>query len=127
MIWHHGWIGAKCRIGGDKIKNLKLLLVLQILTLVAAIVGASTYYITETNHEKGVVKGILYTIVDSSTMIDNQVLKEGDTIYGIRVVKIYPKEVGFEKDGKRWTQRICEHPNPAWDESEIKIKETKGK
>jgi len=101
--------------------------VLQILTLAAAVVGASAYLITEANSEKGVVKGILYTIVDSSTMIDNQVLKEGDTIYGTRVVKIYPKEVEFEKDRKHWTQRICEHPNPAWEEPEIKTKETSGK
>jgi len=59
-------------------------------------------------------------MIDSSTMIDNQVLKEGDTIYGARVVKIYPKKVEFKKDGKCWTQRICEHPNPAWEEPENK-------
>ena len=100
---------------------------LQILTLAAAVVGASAYFIIETNSEKGVVKGILYTIVDSSTMIDNHVLKEGDTIYGTRIVKIYPKKVEFEKDGKYWTQRICEHPNPTWDEPEIEEKETNKK
>jgi hypothetical protein len=115
------------KIGGDRIKNIRLLLVLQILTLAAAIVGASAYLIAETNSERGVVKGILYTIVDSSTMIDNQVLKEGDTIYGTKVIKIYPKKVEFEKDGKQWTQRICEHPNPAWEEPEIETKEKSGK
>ena len=73
------------------------------------------------------VKGILYTVVDSSAMIDNQVLKEGDTIYGTRIVKIYPKKVEFEKDGKHWAQRICEHPDPAWEEQEIKTKEKSGK
>jgi hypothetical protein len=93
--------------------------VLQVLTLAAAVVGASAYLITGANQEKGVVKGILYTIVDSSTMVDNQVLKEGDMIYGTRIVKIYPKKVKFEKDGKIWTQRVREHPNPAWDEPEI--------
>ncbi|MBN2183182.1 MAG: hypothetical protein JW715_14820 [Sedimentisphaerales bacterium] len=74
--------------------------------------------VNETRSSKGMVKGILYTGIDSSVMIDNQVLKEGDTIYGTKVVKIYPKKVEFEKDGKRWTQRICEYPNPAWGASE---------
>jgi len=50
------------------------------------------------------VKGILYTVIDSSVMVDNQVLKEGDTIYGTKIVRIDPKKVEFEKNGKRWTQ-----------------------
>lgn len=74
--------------------------------------------VNESRCKKGFVKGILYTGVDSSVMIDNQVLKEGDTIYNTVVVKIYPKKVEFEKNGIRWTQRICEYPNPAWEETE---------
>lgn len=71
-----------------------------------------------TRSKRGTVKGILYTVIDSSVMVDNQVLREGDTIYGIKIVKIYPKKVEFEKSGKRWVQRVCEYPNPAWEETE---------
>lgn len=100
-------------------KNFRVLLILQILTLAAAIVGASAYFLTERKNEKGVVKGILYTGIDSSVMVDNQVLKEGDTIYGAEIVKIYPKKVEFRKNGKCWSQKICEKPDPIWIETEL--------
>ena len=97
-------------------KNIRILLILQVLTLAAAIIGASAYFINDKQKQKGVVKGILYTVVDSTVMVDNQVLSEGETIYGTRVTKIYPKKVEFEKNGKCWSQRICEQPNPFWDD-----------
>ena len=102
------------------IKNFKILLILQILTLIAAAIGALAYFSRDTSNQKGVVKGILYTGVYSSVMIDNQILEEGDTIYGTTIEKIYPKKVIFLKNGKRWSQRVCEHPNPAWNESDEK-------
>ena len=102
-------------------KNIKVLLVLQILTLAAAIIGASAYFLTEEKNEKGVVKGILYTGVDSSVMVDNQVLMEGDTIYGTEIVKIYPKKVEFRKNGKCWSQRICEQPDSLWNTNENEL------
>lgn len=99
-------------------KNLRVLLILQIFTLIAAIIGASAYFLNERSSRKGIVKGILYTGIDSSVMVDNQVLKEGDTIYGTEIAKIYPKKVEFHKNGKCWSQRICEHPDPAWGEED---------
>ena len=97
-----------------EIKNFRILLTLQILTLIAATIGAFTYFLKHTEQHRGEVKGILYTGVNSSAMIDNQVLEEGDTIYGITIVKIYPKKVEFAKNGKIWSQKICEYPNPEW-------------
>ena len=99
-------------------RNFRVLLILQILTLIAAAIGASAYFLTERTSQKGVVKGILYTGIDSSVMVDNQVLKEGDTIYGTEIKKIYPKKVEFRKNGKCWYQRICENPDPAWIDKE---------
>ena len=101
-------------------KNIRVLLILQILTLTAAVVGASAYFISGKNEQKGVVKGIIYTGIDSSVMVDNQVLNEGDIIYGTEVTKIYPKKVEFRKNGKCWTQRICENPDPAWNDTNEK-------
>lgn len=101
-------------------KNLRILLILQILTLIAAVIGASAYFFKDKYCQKGIVKGIVYTGIDSSVIIDNQILEEGDTIYGTTIEKIYPKKVTFLKNGKSWSQRVCENPNPAWNESDEK-------
>lgn len=39
------------------------------------------------------------------TVVDWRLLREGDRIDGVTVVKIYKDRVEFEKDGKRWTQK----------------------
>ena len=62
----------------------------------------------------GVVGGILYTEDNSSAIIDSKVLKEGDTIRGVKIVKIYEAEVEFEKDSRRWTQKVAEAARPFW-------------
>jgi len=110
------YLHRKFRIG--EIRNFKILLILQVLTLIAATIGSLTYFIIHKEPHKGEVKGILYTGINSTAMIDNQVLEEGDTIYGIKIVKIHPKKVEFAKDGKTWSQKICEYPNPAWKNSQ---------
>ena len=55
---------------------------------------------------------------DSSVLIDGQILKEGENIYGVTVNKIYSNKVEFEKEGKRWEQRVQERPNRGWEEAD---------
>jgi hypothetical protein len=55
--------------------------------------------------KKVALKGILYSEGNSSAIIDGKIVKEGDIINGIKVVKINKDTVEFEKDGERWTQR----------------------
>jgi len=62
----------------------------------------------------GTVTGILYTIENSSALIDGQIVKEGDTINGATVVKIYRTEVEFRKNGRLWKQRVGQRPRSAW-------------
>lgn len=38
----------------------------------------------------------------------------GNVIDGVTVVKIYEDRVEFKKDGKRWTQKEGDAPDPAW-------------
>lgn len=97
--------------------NFKILLILQVLTLAAAIVGALAYFHKSANTQRGVIKGIVYNGVDSSVMIDNLILQEGDIIYGITIEKIHPKKVEFQKNGNCWTQKIGENPDTDWNES----------
>lgn len=79
-------------------------------------------YIFWAKPEPGAVTGILYTpensSINSSAIIDGQVIKEGDTIYGVKVVKIHRTKVEFEKNRKRWQQGVRQRPNPAWQESD---------
>ena len=49
-----------------------------------------------------------------ATVVDCRLLREGDRIDGVTVVKIYEDRVEFEKDGKRWTRKEGDAPDPAW-------------
>ena len=62
----------------------------------------------------GIVGGILYDKDNPSAIIDSKILKEGDTIHGVKVIKIYEDKVEFEKNSKRWTQKAGETADTAW-------------
>lgn len=64
--------------------------------------------------DRGVVTGIIYTVENSSVVVDGRILKEGDTIYGVKVVEIYQNSVKFEKGAERWTQHVGGRPDIAW-------------
>ncbi|HUV63077.1 MAG TPA: hypothetical protein VMW24_04210 [Sedimentisphaerales bacterium] len=61
-----------------------------------------------------VISGIVSSEDRFCALIGTAVVSEGDTIGGVKVVKIYKDKVEFEKDGKRWTQRLNEPPSPEW-------------
>lgn len=99
----------------SKTKTLVLLQFLAIAVVIAVFLGHSLL----TTARQGVVTGILYTTIESSSaVIDGQIVKEGDTIHNVTVTKIHKSEVEFEKNGKRWKQRVGQRPNPAWTENE---------
>jgi hypothetical protein len=50
------------------------------------------------------LNGILYSD-DPTAIISGKIVKEGDRINDINVIKIYKDRVEFEKNGVRWTQR----------------------
>ena len=101
-------------MGGVIISNTKALIVIQFFAVAAVIVVASVYTLRGSFHQKGIIGGILYCDEDSTISIDGQVLRNGDTLYGVKVVKIYRDKVKFDKNGLQWEQRIRERPNPAW-------------
>jgi type II secretory pathway component PulC len=51
------------------------------------------------------LKGILYSEDNSSALIGETIVREGDIIDGVKVVKINKDTVEFERDGEKWTQR----------------------
>ena len=48
--------------------------------------------------------GILYSEDNPSAIIGGAIVKEGDMIGDVKVVKIRKNIVEFEKNGKKWTQ-----------------------
>lgn len=62
----------------------------------------------------GVVAGIIRSEDRSSAVIGIKIVREGDIIDGVTVVKISADKVEFEKDNQRWTQGINDPPAPQW-------------
>ena len=60
--------------------------------------------------ELGVVTGILYSEDNPSAVVDKDIVRQGDSIHGVKVVKIHKEQVEFEKAGKRWVQKVKEEP-----------------
>ena len=56
------------------------------------------------------VTGILHTDGNSSALIGGRLVKEGDTLYGAKVVRINKTTVEFQKDDRRWKQGVMEQP-----------------
>ena len=100
-------------------KNVKMLTWLQLCTVVLVIFTVWFYVRPQQQVSAatgGIIDGILFCPDNPSVLIDGQVLKVGDTIYGVEIVAIDRRIVTFEKNNKRWEQRVQQRPNPAWDE-----------
>jgi len=53
-----------------------------------------------------VVRGIVFSKNKPSAIINNQILSEGQSFNGVKLVKITKETVEFEANGKRWTQPV---------------------
>ncbi len=61
----------------------------------------------------GFITGILYSD-RPSVLIGSEILHEGDTVQGVKVVKVNKGEIEFEKNGNRWTQKAGETLRNYW-------------
>ncbi|MGA2092007.1 MAG: hypothetical protein ABSH16_01180 [Sedimentisphaerales bacterium] len=62
----------------------------------------------------GVVTGILFSEKTPMAVIDGKVVIVGQSIYGVKVIKIQDSYVEFDKSGIRWSQRVNEPPSTNW-------------
>jgi len=53
-----------------------------------------------------VLKGIVYSEDSPSAVVGTQIVRQGDKISGVTVVKINTDSVEFEMNGKSWTQKV---------------------
>ena len=70
----------------------------------------------------GTIVGILCNEDNPSALIVSEIVHEGESIHGVKIVKIYKDKVQFEKKGKRWTQTLREQPNFAWPEIKADVR-----
>jgi hypothetical protein len=61
----------------------------------------------------GMVGGIVYSS-KPSILIGRKIVHEWDTIQGVTVIKIYKDKVKFQKNGKRWEQKVQQAPAAYW-------------
>lgn len=107
------------RKGRQRIRNVKMLTVAQLVTMIIVFVVVFIYNTlrpAESHKAFGMVEGVIYGTGTPSALIDGQVIREGEEIYGVRVIKIHRDKVEFEGGGKRWEQCVREQPSPAWEE-----------
>jgi hypothetical protein len=69
---------------------------------------------TSKTPQKGLVGGIVSSENGFGALIGIEFVREGDTIDGIKIIKIHKDRVEFEKNGTRWTQGLNETPGPRW-------------
>jgi hypothetical protein len=62
----------------------------------------------------GVVTGIIYSADKPSAIVDSKIVHNGDSIYDVTVVQIYKDKIEFEKNGKKWEQKVQQKPGDYW-------------
>lgn len=61
---------------------------------------------TDTNPSELVVSGIVFSKNKPTAIINNQIFHEGETINGVRIVKITKEAVEFLDQENRWSQKV---------------------
>ena len=64
------------------------------------------YPLVSKSPQKGMVIGILFNDAESSALINDELVHEGDSIGSIKVVQIDKEKIYFEKNGEMWSQEV---------------------
>jgi hypothetical protein len=62
------------------------------------------------SYKEGTVTGILFYMEKGAALVLGDVVREGDVIRGVTVVRIMPNYVEFEKQGNIWKQIVGQTP-----------------
>jgi hypothetical protein len=66
---------------------------------------------------RGMVKGIVFYEGKGAALITGDVIREGDEVLGVKITKITPDSVEFDKKGNQWKQQVGQFPPPAvWEQ-----------
>lgn len=61
----------------------------------------------------GMVNGIVFCENKGAALIAGTVVRENDVVMGVKIVRILPDYVEFEKQGNQWKQQVGQSPSPA--------------
>jgi len=53
-----------------------------------------------------IIRGIVYSDTNPTAIIAGQIVKQGQTVGGVKIIKINRDSVELEKDGKNWVQKV---------------------
>jgi len=53
-----------------------------------------------------IIKGIIYSEDKPAVLIDDRIMRQGDTVGRATIVKINKDSVEFKMDDKTWTQQV---------------------
>jgi len=70
----------------------------------------------------GTVTGIVYYNNSGAALIGGEVVREDEVILEVKIIKILPDYVEFEKEGKKWKQEVGQAPPVSVWEKEEKSK-----
>lgn len=62
------------------------------------------------SYKEGTVTGIMFYMDKGAAIMLGDVIREGDVVRGVTVVKITPRYIEFEKQGNKWKQGVGESP-----------------
>ncbi len=65
---------------------------------------------------RGKLVAILYSPQNPSVVIDDNILHIGDSLHGVKLIRIYPDYVELAKNEKTWTQKLYQQPPAQWNE-----------
>ncbi len=66
---------------------------------------------------RGMVNGIVFYENKGAALIASEVVRENDVVMGVKIVRILPDYVEFEKQGNQWKQQVGQSPPPAvWEQ-----------
>lgn len=66
---------------------------------------------------RGMVNGIVFCDNKGVALIAGEVVRENDVVMGVKIVRILPGYVEFEKQGNQWKQQVGQSPPPAvWEQ-----------
>jgi hypothetical protein len=100
-----------------RILQASAMLVIVLLAVSAMIHYFSNEIVPDASANKpvaGMVTGVIYSPPNSSALVGDTVVREGDAINDIAVVAILNNAVEFSKSGRTWRQEVLEKPGRIW-------------
>ncbi len=70
---------------------------------------------------RGRVTGLLQSNDNPMVVIDGEIIRQGEQIYGVTVVSIEADRVEFSRDGVNWQQKVGDQPASGWVVAERRV------